>query len=343
MCEKTITKEPKDPRQNHGVGRLIAVLLAGLTGAATATEAPQPQPFGRYMPLYPGMYVNTSLGHDPRDSVYDQNGDKEDTATPRLAGSNEFPETRAALAFNWYFPMWESDQFRFFSSRLHTARMTFRAADTETRGSLENFISANGLENNASGIGDLTLEFGSFLTGSDNWRERKTTPFSVLALVGVTVPSGEYDADAPTNTGSNAYAFHGTLGLHWQPSDGWLFDGGLTWKTFDNNEEPAFGANEPAQLGDLLIADASLTRRVLGNFYLSGFLQYQDGDANQYENPRFAVNTPPTPIGREGTEPVPGQYRDDGTQLLSAGLSFNWFVTQDWLAGLHVVAPLDGE
>ena len=325
-------------------GAALCAVIFGLAPAlGHAVEGPEAQAFGRYKPLYPGLYTTLSLAHDPRDEVFDARGDERSSVTPNLPGANEFPETRGTLAFQWYFPMWEADQFPFFSNRLHTARMHFRAADTETQGPLDNFITANGLENNASGIGDLTLEFGSFLVGSDHWRERKTTPFAVLALAGVTIPTGEYDADAPTNAGSDQYAFHVTLGLHWQPQDGWLFDGGLTYKTFDNAEEPAFGANEPAQLGDLLIADASLTRRVLGDFYLSGFLQYQDGDDNEYENPRFAVNTPAAPIGREGTEPVPGKYSDNGAQLLTAGLSLNWFVTQNWLAGVHVVAPLEGE
>jgi hypothetical protein len=330
---------------NQGVLRTLIVtgLCALAFSPAWAVEDASVQAFGRYKPLYPGMYATANLAHDPRDAVFDADGDETGTTMPNLAGDSEFPQTRGTLAFQWTFPMWESEQLPFFSSRLHTARLTFRAADIETRGTLETFIDANGLENNASGIGDLTLEFGSFLAGSDNWRERKTAPFAVLALVGVTLPSGAYDADAPANAGSNAYAFHGTLGLHWQPAAGWLFDGGLTWKTFDNNEEPAFGANEPSQLGDLLIADASLTRRLAGNFYLGGFLQYQDGDANEYEDLRFAVDTPPTRAGREGTEPIPGKYRDDGTELLTAGASLNWFITQNWLAGLHIIMPLQGE
>jgi hypothetical protein len=334
---------PSDPRRTARLKTLLAAGVCGLLpGLGQAVEDAGVQAFGRYLPLYPGLYANANLAYDPRDKVFDASGDEQDTVTPNLAGSNEFPQTRGALAFQWYFPMFESEQLPFFSNRLHTARMTFRAAEVETRGPLENFIAANSLENNASGIGDLTLEFGSFLAGSGHWRERRTTPFAVLALVGVTIPTGEYDADAPANAGSNQYAFHGMLGLHWQPADGWLLDGGLTWKTFDNNEEPAFGANEPAQLGDLVIADLSLTRRLLQGLYLSGFLQYQDGDANEYENPRFAVNPPPPGLGMENI-PTPGIYADEGTQLFSAGASLNWFFTQNWLAGVHVIAPLDGE
>lgn len=328
------------------LGMTTGALCAAITGLVPtpghAVEAPEVQSFGRYLPLYPGLYANASLGYDPRDDVYDASGDESGTTTPNLPGSNEFPQTRGTLAFKWYFPMWEDEQFPFFSNRLHTARLTLRAVGTDTNGPLENFIDSNGLENNASGIGDLTLEFGSFLAGSENWRERKHTPFAVLALIGVTMPTGEYDADAPANAGGNQYAFHGTLGLHWQPADGWLMDSGLTWKIFDNNEEPAFGAHEPVQLGDLLIADLSLSRRLLTNFYLSGFLQYQDGDANEYENPRFAVNPPP-PAPLMENIPTPGTYEDDGTKLFTAGASLNWFVTQNWLAGVHVIAPLDGE
>ncbi|HXG28688.1 MAG TPA: transporter [Nevskiales bacterium] len=333
----------RDTRQGFPRTLIVTGLCALVSSPAWAVEDASVQGFGRYKPLYPGLYATAHLAHDPRDAVFDADGDETGTSLPNLAGASEFPQTRGALAFQWYFPMFEAEQLPFLSSRLHTARLTFRAADVETRGTLETFIDANGLENNASGIGDLTFEFGSFLIGSDNWRERKTTPFAVLALVGVTLPSGDYDADAPVNTGTNQYAFHGTVGLHWQPADAWLLDAGLTWKTFDNNEEPAFGGNEPTQLGDLLITDLSLTRRLATGLYLGGFVQYQDGDTNEYGDVRFAVDTPAARPGREGTEPIPGEYRDDGTRLLSAGLSLNWFVAQNWLAGLHVVAPLDGE
>lgn len=324
------------------LGRFLGYAALALTASVQAVEDAELQRFGRYLPLYPGLYANASLAHDPRNAVFDQNGDERGSTTPNSAGNSEFPETRAALSFQWYFPMFESDALPFFSGRLHTARMTFRAVSNDTEGDLDTFIDNNGLENNASGVGDLTLEFGSFLLGSENWRERKTTPFALLALVGVTLPTGEYDVDAPTNAGSNEFSFHGGLGAHWQPADGWLVDGGLAYKTFDNNEEPAFGAQAPAQLGDLVLADLSVARRLPHGLYLSGFLEYQDGDANEYKNPRFAVN-PPVPAAGMENVPTPGRFKDDGTSLLTAGVSLNGFLAQNWLAGVHVIAPLNGE
>lgn len=322
--------------------RLLAYAALTLLAPAQAVEDAQLPSFGRYMSLYPGLYAHASVAHDPRDAVFDQNGDERSSTTPNSSGNTEFPETRGTLAFHWYFPMFESDELPFFSSRLHTARMTFRAVSTDTEGDFETFINNNGLESNASGIGNLTLEFGSFLIGSENWREKKAAPFALLALAGVTIPTGEYDVDAPTNAGSNEFSFHGGLGAHWQPADGWLLDAGLHYKTFDNNEEPAFGAQEPAQLGDLVIADLSVARRLFQGLYLSGFLEYQDGDANEYENTRFAVNPPQPALGMENL-PTPGHYEDDGTSLLTAGASLNWFLAQNWLAGVHVITPLDGE
>ncbi len=318
---------------------LFCWLVLGTT--AQAAEAPVPE-FARYRPLYPGLYGDFYLSRDRQDQSFDARGDEQDSATPSLAGESRFPEQTFAARFRWYFPMFEEEQLPFFSKRLHTARLTARLAQADAEGAIAGFAERNALETESSGLGDLTLEFGSFLAGSGDWRDGKPAAFSLLALLGYNAPTGRHDVNAPYNVGSNESSYHFQLGAHWQPADGWLVDAGLTLRQFEQNEEPAFGGVEPSQRGDETIWDFSLARRFGQSFFVTAFYYDRDGDANEYENPRFIAN-PPAPASGMQTFPTPGVYRDAGTQLQALGLSLSWFVRQNWLLGLHVFRPTDGE
>lgn len=312
-----------------------------LSTAAQAAETPLLE-FGRYRPLYPGLYGDFSFSRSEQDKSFDARGKEEDSALPNLGGESSFPQEALTARFRWYFPMFEEEQLPFFSGRLHTARLTARLAQADAEGEIARFAEANDLQTSSSGLGDLTLEFGSFLMGSDGWREGKLPAFSLLALVGMNAATGKHDIDAPYNVGSNEHSFHFQLGAHWQPAPAWLVDGGVRFRRFEQNEEPAFGGAEPAERGDDTIWDISLARRFGQNFYVTAFYYDRDGGANRYENPRFVVN-PPAPAAGMQTFPTRGSYSDGGTALSAFGVSLSWFVRQNWLLAVHVFQPREGE
>src|SRR5690349_14256814 len=238
---------------------VLAAVAAAWCSVAGAQELP-PQ-FGRYMPLYPGLYLNAGVVTDERDRSFGQDGHIRASATPQTPGRTQFPETTAVTRFTWHFPMFESSRVPFFSSRTHLAQVTFRYTETRARGALaafaadasdDSYSEADRLENNGAGLGDVTAEFGSFLAGSPSrtWRTRRNTPFALLALVGATLPFGEYNRDAPVNAGANTAAVHGTLGMHWQPWPGGLVDAGYGRREYFRNYDPQFGALAPAEQGD---------------------------------------------------------------------------------------------
>lgn len=332
-------------------GRVLALAAAWLAGAAGAQELP-PQ-FGRYMPLYPGMYLHAGVIQDDRDRSFDQDGRSRATAAPQTPGRSGFPETTTLAAFTWHFPMFESYDLPFFSSRTHLARATLRYTDTRAEGALaafaadasdDAFTEADRLGNNGSGVGDLTVEFGSFLAGSPApaWRTRKRSPFALLALVGATLPFGTYNRDAPINAGANTGSVHGTLGLHWQPWPGAFVDAGIGRREFFQNYDPQFGATAPAEQGDETSWDAGFALRLRRGLYVNVFFFDREGDPNLYENPRFAPNQSPPPNATTSNDPTPGNYRDRGTKLNARGIALQYFVAQRWLLGFHYTHPQYG-
>lgn len=336
------------------INRGAPLVVFGLLASASASAADPVPALARYLPLYPGLYSTAGYESDDRDSIYRQDGSKTDNAAPNAGGtgSTAFPTKAYTADFRWYFPMWEADDFPFFSSRLHTARVHLRHADTRTNGRLaafaadssdDNYTDADHLENNGSGVGDLVLEFGSVLYGSPDWRNGERSTFSVTGTVGVTLPFGEYNRDAPINVGDNAPAAQLLLGASWQPWNGGFVDAGVSRREFFQNYDAAFGQLSPTERGDEAAWDLSLAQRVLPGLYLGLFADRRHGDPNGYENPRFAPNAPPPPGNSTSNEPVPGLYYDGGTALTRYGLSVNYFFAQNWLAGIYYARPRSGK
>ncbi len=336
---------------------LLSLLVCAPAAAQQAEFAPS---FGRYMPLYPGMYFNGGYAQDDRDSTFDQDGVERDSAAPQAGGKTSFPEKSALASFTWHFPMFESQNVTFFSSRTHLARVNLRYTDTQTEGRLAAFAAdtsddastdADDLRNNGSGIGDLTLEFGSFLYGSKtpDWRERERTQLAVLLTIGATIPTGIYDRDAPINSGDNTISIHGQLGLHWQPWRGGFVDAGAGYREYFQNYDPEFGATAPANQGDDIFWDVSFGQRLLSGLYGTVFATRREGDPNLYENPRFAPNAPapgnanPVTPAANDTFPTPGVYFDRGTEFTTAGLSLSYFLGQRWLLALNYSQPQSGK
>lgn len=333
-------------------GLALAACLS--LGAAQAAE-PAPQ-FGRYMPLYPGLYLDAGYDLDEADSSYDRDGNRQDSAAPQAGGQTAFPERRLRADLTWHLPLFEGKGLPFFSSRTHLIRVSLNHASVRTDGRLAEFAAdssddastdADDLRNNGSGVGDLGFEFGSFLLGSPSsgWRTGERPPYALLATVGVRLPFGRYDRDAPVNAGSNTASAHWQLGGHWQPWNGALVDAGFSWRHYFDNEEPAFGALAPARQGSDRVLDLSLAQRLGRGWYASAYGLDRQGGRNRYVNPRFAPN-PPSPGGVLGSAdnfPTPGSYEDEGTALRETGLGLHWFATQRMLIGLQYSHPLSGK
>lgn len=331
-------------------GTLVAVALLACAHGARAQELP-PQ-FGRYMPLYPGLYVEAGLSQDDRDRSFDATGRSRPSAAPQTpGGKTRFPEDSAVAAFTWHFPMFESQWPAFLANRTYLARMTLRHADTRTEGPLAAFIAddtddarseADDLRNSGSGVGDLTLEFGGFLAGSRDWRTRARTPFALLLLGGVNIPTGVYERDGPNSVGTNTWWFQGRLGMHWQPWAGGFVDAGAAYRDYLNTDESMFGGLAPFKQGDDVFYDVGYTQRLARDLYLGLTFGFRYGDPNVYRDPQYAPNAPPHPDANTDTYPTPGHYRDRGTEVKTRTLSLSYFVTQRWLAGLHYAHPQDG-
>ncbi|ROH87831.1 transporter [Stagnimonas aquatica] len=333
-------------------GLALLVWLA-LPPAQAAEPAPQ---FGRYLPLYPGLYLDASYALDPADSSYDRNGDRQGSAAPQAGGHTAFPERRLRASLTWHLPLFEGRDLPFFSSRTHLLRVSLNQASVRTDGRLAEFAAdasddastdADDLRNNGSGVGDLGFEFGSFLLGSPSsgWRSGERPPYALLATVGVRLPFGRYDRDAPVNAGSNTAAAQLQLGGHWQPWSGGLVDAGFTWRHYFDNEEPAFGALDPARQGSDRLIDLSLAQRLVSGWYASVYGLDRQGGHNRYLNPRYSPN-PPSPGGIPGsvdTFPTPGNYQDEGSALRETGLGLHWFASQRVLIGLQYSHPLSGK
>ncbi|MEQ1437811.1 transporter [Fontimonas sp. SYSU GA230001] len=324
-------------------GVIRATSAALLLMAARAQADVADTTLGRYLPLYPGLYLDLRDAHDPRDRVFDAGGDERDTATPSLAGHSSFPLHEVAARFTWTFPLFESQGVPLLSSRLHTARATLRYARVRARGRLADYVgSRDDLTDDGSGVGDTTLEFGTFLWGGSDWRSEASAPGGAgLLLLGINVPTGVYEHEAPVNAGTNHWAFHAQLGGAVRPWAGALFEAGAGYRVHLVNYEPQFGGLAPSEQGDDAWIDLSLAQRLLPGLHLSVSLAERRGRANRYDDPQYAPNAPAAPPNSD-TYPTPGRYADDGTSLRSAGLALHWFATQRVLVSAGYVRPLAG-
>lgn len=334
---------------NSMLRAFAAVIAAGCTFGAVAAETP-PSPW-RDRVFYPGLYVTAGYARDARDSVFDGEGNRSGTATPVLGGSTEFPETREEVQFSWYFPLFEAKQLPFISSHLYTSRIRIGQQQTRTEGALESFIATNPdvlpvTRGGSGGFEDITFEFGSFLIGGRNWRNQMEDNLSVLLLGGFKLPVGKYNRQAPISSGDNALAWHVRLGTHWQPWTGGALDGGIGYRWYASNPEPAFGRNAPAQQGTDQMFDLSFTQKLVPRLHLTGFASQRRGAANEYKNLVYAPNAAPAPpvipAGTSRSYPTPGTYLDNGTKIFSVGASLHYFLTQDWMASLHYTHPVSG-
>lgn len=317
---------------------LIVPLLAALTCTAHA-EVPA---FTPYRPLYPALYLDAAWQQDDGDEVFDASGKRRSTVLPSTAGRSRFPEQALDGRLAWYFPMFEQDALPFFSSRLHTARVSFRYADLASRGAIADFIDADAsLQHAGGGLGDTVLEFGSFLSGSAGWREGRTGPLSSLLLLGVNLPTGVYDRNAAVNAGSNHFSVHLKLGAHAAIWRGAFLDGALGYRVHGRNQEPQFGALAPSQAGDDAIWDLQLAQRLRPGLYLALSASGSEGARNRYRDPRLSLREPEAaPLG--DVIPVPGTYHDDGTDLRLLSIALRWFLHPRVAAALHYTHPLSG-
>ena len=297
------------------------------------------------MPLYPGFYLTGGYSHDSGDTSYDQQGHKLDTAAPQTPGAPTHLDREGFTAqLAWHFPLFESYQLPVISSRTYLARISFRYNRVGTSGGLANFIDANpslDLTTSGSGIGDVSLEFGGFLYGSENWRTAKSHPLAVLLLAGIDLPYGVYNSNSPSNSGNNTTAITGTLGLHWQPWPGGFLEVGAGYRHYQLNEGPEFGQLAPRAQGAAILLDASLAQKVWRGLYLGVDVDQRHGGTDKYLNPQFAPNPPATPVLSD-VFPTPGEYRDGGTGALQVGADLHYFIGQRWLASFHFGKPLSG-
>lgn len=317
-----------------------------LAGAALLA-APQlfaaPPEFLPYRPLYPGLYLDAGIEVDTGDESFDDDGRRRDSALPGLAGRSKLPSRELDLRLAWTFPLFEQEALPFLSNRLHTARVRLRYRDLASDGAIGDFIDTRtDLQRAGGGLGDLTAEFGSYLSGSAQWREGVTGPLSTLLLVGLRLPVGVYDREAPANAGSNQLAAHVKLGAHGAPWPGAYADAGLGWRVVGRNEEPAFGALAPTDPGDEWLWDLQLAQRLRPGLYLALGAQGVEGAASGYRDPRFTTAATAAPAPGSDLLPVAGTYHDDGHASRAAHLGLHWFATQRLIAALHWTHPFDG-
>lgn len=325
---------------------LLLVASAVLVPLPASAAEPLPAS-GRYLPLYPGLYLDLTLSQDERDRVFDANGDERDSALPNYRNGVAFPEQRLDAAFTWTFPLFERDAVPFLSSRLHTARVQLGLIRNDAEGPLAAYIAGrDDYRIDGSGVGDLQLEFGSYLWGSGGWRGREAPARSSgLLLLGLTIPTGVYEHEAPINAGSNQAALHATLGAHWQPWAGSRIEAGYRYRAHRRNEQPQFSALAPTERGDDQRLDLSLMQRVHGSISAGLVFTALRGAANVYEHPLDAPNAPPPPDTTPPSDrfPTPGRYRDEGTALQTLALALEAYPSQRLRARLAWLHPLSGE
>lgn len=317
--------------------------LAGATLVLFATSAQTAPPeFTPYRPLYPGLYLDAAFESDPGDRRFDASGQRRDSALAAPLASSELPRQALALRMAWTFPLFEQEAWPWISSRLHTARLTFSYAELESNGAIASLIDTRAdVQRSGGGLGDVTAEFGTFLSGSRDWREGRTGSLATLLLLGLSIPVGVYDREAPTNAGSNHLAAHVKVGAHGTPWHGAFLDAGVGYRVHGSNEEPQFGALAPAEPGDAWLWDVQLAQRLRPGLYLAISASGSEGEANGYRDPRFttvATSAPPL----SDVVPVPGRYADEGTDARLARLALRWFVTERVAAALYWTHPFAG-
>lgn len=319
--------------------RLACTLL--LCSPVLAQAAPLDAEMGRYLARYPGMYGGITLSQDDGDRSFDAAGQRRDGVAPTYGAGNQFATRQAELRLQWFFPMFETEQIPLVSSRLWAARTTLGYSMLETQGPIQGFITQNGLRESRGGVNDVVLEFGPVLAGSANWREKGATPYSLLLLGRAVIPVGARDADAPHNAGGNVLSWGATLGGYWHPLPRLYLDAGVGLRSYQKDEEPAFGAQTPAQRGDDRLMDATVSLRILRDVYAGLSWQRREGDANTYEAIRFTANPPAAGVGME-TFPDPAPVQDGGTASTQWAASLSWFLTQRWRLDLQWTRALSG-
>lgn len=318
--------------------------LAACSAAITCTQAlagAAEWEIGRYLSKYPAMYVDAGISGDPRASTFAAGGSRQDGATPTYGPGTRFPLTQTDVTFEWHFPFFETEALPFISSRLWTARATLGYAKTQTHGPIKDYAEARNLAAKDDGITDIALEFGPVLWGSQDWRERKDHPLSVILLGLATLPVGARDPDAPNNIGTNKFSFGAKLGAHLRPLPRLLIDAGVAYRTYLADEEPAFGAQTPHRRGDDINLDATAALRLHGGIYAAASFNQRSGSANEYEKVRFTATTPAAGAGME-TFPDPAPQHDGGTRDARLGLALHAFVLPRVQVGLHYLHPLSG-
>ena len=298
--------------------------------------------FTPYRPLYPAMYLDASFEVDPADESFDASGHRRSSALSGDTGRTRFPSQSLQVRLGWTFPLFEQDALPFFSNRLHLARLTVRYRNIESRGDIESFIdSRSGLQSAGGGLGDTTLEFGSFLSGSRNWREGRVGRVSTLLLFGLDLPTGIVDRGAPENAGSNHRSTHMRFGVHAMPWTGAWLDAGLGYRVHARNAEPAFGGLVPTQRGDDWLWDVQLAQRLRSGLHLALSVTASEGEANRYDDPRlFTGQQNALPI--TDTAPAPGAYFDRGVDARAATLALRWFARPRLALALSYTQPFSG-
>ncbi|MGQ0530157.1 MAG: AMP-binding protein [Panacagrimonas sp.] len=325
-------------------GDRVNLLCAGPLGiAAVLIAAPvQALEFTPYRPLYPAMYVDATLTHDPRDQSFDAAGRRRSSALPNEPGRSRFPEQRLDARRGWTFPLFERDALPFLSDRLHLARLTLRYQRAASRGDIERFIdSRSDLQLAGGGLGDTTLEFGSFLSGSRHWREGRVGRVSSLLLFALDLPTGIVDRGAPENADSNHRSSQIKVGVHGMPWDGAWLDAGLGYRQHAGNDEPAFGGLVPAQRGREWLWDVQYAQRLRGGLHLALALSGNEGKPNRYDAPRlFTGPQDATPL--TDTAPAPGGYVDRGIEAYAATLALRGFAHPRLALALSSTHPFAG-
>lgn len=331
--------------------RARLLLIAPLLPLAAAAATPEPLAFDRDLSRYPGLVTTVTLSRDARDETFGEDGHRVGSVAPAYGAGNRFPETRLQADFDWRFPLFGAAGLPFVSDRLWVARASAGYARVQAEGPIADAADANGGPTAKSGITDLDLAFGPVLWGSADWATRAAGPLSVLLLAEARLPIGARDPNAPINAGDGVYAVGGRLGAHWQPRgpwlQGWFLDGGLRYRHYGRDDEPAFNAQSPAQPGDDWVLDATLARRLFRRVYAQVSYVDREGGDNEYRGVRATANPPPAPATGPLTVPQdsfpdPGSFRDGGVGERRLQFGLEAFVTQRLRIGLQYVRPLSG-
>ncbi len=330
--------------------RLLAVAATLPLVAAAATSPDLLLDSGRFLARYPGFSIGVSALHDPRDQAFSQDGQRQSGVVPAYGPGSKLPLTRLSVDLDWSLPLFETEGLPFLSSRLWSARAVLGYADTSAHGPIAEAASSQGDPAAKAGVHDIDLAFGPVLVGSRDWRTRRATPLSVLLLAEARLPVGAHDPSSPNNAGDSVYAYGGRLGAHWQPQAIWLptwlggfrLDAGLRLRWYGSDQEPAFNAQTPSQLGRDVEFDSTLARRLWGPIHAQLSYYRRDGAANAYRAIRNAAQPPPAALGQDSF-PDSSIHHDDGSRERRLQLGLGAFVNQRLWLGLAWTRPLAGQ